>query len=740
MIRGAWTVARREVRGYFDQPTAYVLAVAFLGISLFLAFRSMYASGVASLRPLFDFLPILFAVFVPAATMRSLAEERRGRTLDWLLAQPISEPEVVLGKFLGDWIFVLVALAGTVPTAIGVVMASDADPGIMLAQYVGSALLAAEFVALGLWASSFTRNQITAFIIAAALSFTLFLIGLPVVQIGLPPVISGALARLSVVSHFDNVARGVIDLRDVLYFASTAGLFLVMAIASVSRDRLSREGAESKRLRAGTAVVALLVVALNLLGSYVRGRIDLTSGDLYTLSEGSRDLLGDLDDIVQIKLYASAELPPEVQLQLRDVRDLLSDMRRASHGKLVISDLNPDDDEDAASEASAYGVFPVEFNVLRDDEFQVRRGYYGLAVVYADQKEVMPVIRRTDDLEFRLASAIYGMTNPNSAGIAFVRGFGTKTLQETPGLQQTLEARYSVRTIDIAGESGGPISRDSTEVLVVAGAMQPLDSVALQRVRDFVDEGGSALFLMEPIILDPQSPMPMPVQTGLETLLSDHGVKLGEGLVADLASSERVSLGRRGLFNVVSPYPLWPVAFPASDHAVTSGLNSITFGWVAPLEITDSASVTPLWQSTEAGAIRTLMEPLMPDQNWDTPEDELAVRTMAVAVTPPDSSSSGRMIVVGDVSFLEGQFVQSSPGNLTFVANAIDWLAQDEALIRIRSKDRTPPRLVFASDASRSVLKWGNLIGVPLLLVLIGVVRVTGRRRRAEARWKEVVA
>ncbi len=173
MIRGVWTVAKRELRGYFDQPTAYVLIVAFLSITLYLAFRTMYAAGVASLRPIFDLLPVLFAVFVPAATMRTLAEERRSRTLEWLLAQPLTETQVVLGKFFGDWLFVMLALAGTLPTAVGVLLVSDADLGIAVAQYIGAGLLAAQFVALGLWASSFSRNQITAFIVAAAVAFGL---------------------------------------------------------------------------------------------------------------------------------------------------------------------------------------------------------------------------------------------------------------------------------------------------------------------------------------------------------------------------------------------------------------------------------------------------------------------------------------------------------------------------------------------------------------------------------------
>ena len=740
MMRGIWTVARRELRGYFDQPAAYVLIVAFLGLSLFLAFRTMYASGVATLRPLFDLLPLLFAVLVPAATMRAVAEERRGKTLEWLMAQPLSEKEIVLGKFLGTWAFVLIALVGTMPTSIGVLMVSEADAGIVIAQYLGAGLLVGQFAALGLWASSITRDQITAFIVAAALSFTLFLIGLPVVQIGLPPTISGALARLSVLPHFENVARGVIDLRDVLYFLSTMGLFLVLAVGAVSRERLSPERDEFKRLRVGSVVVAALVIALNLLGSHVRGRLDLTAGNLYTLADGSRELLGELDDLVRIQLFASAELPPELQLQLRDVRDLLADMRRASNGNLVVSEVDPDDGEDAAGEASQFGIFPVEFNVLRDDEFQIRRGYYGLAIVYADEQEVIPIIVRSDDLEFRIASAIYRMTSESKAGIAFVQGFGSKTAAQIPELQQSLADRYDFRSVDISGDSGAEISRDSTEVLVIAGPLQMLDSMAVQRVRDFVDVGGAALLLLEAIEINPQSAQPMPIRSGLEPLLEENGIGFSGSVLMDLQSSQRVSLGQRGMFRVIAPYPLWPITVPGSDHAITSGLNSLSVAWATELEVHDSTRVTPLWTTTAAGAVQDPMAPIMPDQDWDRPLEEIGVRTVAVAVAPSEGESSGRLVVVGDATFTEPQFLQSNASNLVFLANSIDWLAQDEALIRIRSKNRMPPNLVFQSDLTRSFLKWGNLIGIPLAFVLFGVVRISGRRRRAEARWGEIVA
>ena len=739
-MKGSLTVARRELRSSFDQPTAYVLAVAFLGVSLFFAFRDMYATQTASLRSIFGLLPWIFAFLVPAVTMRAVAEERRGRTMEWLLAQPVSEADILIGKFLGNWAFVLVALAGTLPTAIGVLLVSDADPGIMVAQYVGAAFLAAQFVALGLLASALTRNQIVAWIVAATIAFVLILVGQPVVQIGLPTLISGWLERLSVISHFDNVARGVIDLRDLVYFATTSAFFLVLAIGMVSRDRLSPSRAEARRLRLGVWVVTGLVLTVNLLGSHIRGRIDLTAESLYTLSDGTRQVLGDLEDIVQIKLYASDELPPEIQIQLRDVRDLLSDMRSAAGGNLVVSEIDPEGDEEAEAEAAGYGVYPVQFNVLRDDEYVERRGYYGLVALYADDSEILQVVRRTDDLEFRLVSSIDRMTGTDRGEVAFASGFGMKGAAEVPLLSTGLGDRYEITSIEIAGDSAPPIELGEGDVLVLGGPTQPLDSLAVERVRAFMDAGGSALIFVEPILLNPQNPtQAIPVFSGIEGLLADRGVRTTGQLVADLASHSNVDTGRRSFFGpVVSPYPLWPIAMRGSDHATVSELERLSLRWATALEAEDSARITPLWVTSEAAGLKGPMEPLAPRQDWTRPREELETHMVGLAVLPLEGESEGRLVVVGDATFVEEADVQANPTNLIFLANAIDWLAQDDVLINIRSKNREPAPLVFEDDdATKELLKWGNLAGMPLLFIAIGAIRITGRRKRAMARWEE---
>ena len=746
-------VARKEMRSFFDQPTAYVLAVAFLGLSLYLSFRSLYATSAATLRPLFDLLPWLFVVFVPAVAMKSLAEERRSRTLEWLVAQPLTETEIVLGKFLGVWVFVGVALAGTLPAALGILAASEADPGIMAAQYAGAALLAAQMIAIGLWASATTTNQITAFILGAFICFALVLAGTPVVQIGLPGVVGAWVAQLAVIGHFENVARGVIDLRDLLYFASTAGLFLLLAAATVSRNRLSPGGAAYRRLRIGVGAIAATVLLVNLAGGRVRGRLDLTRDNLFTLSQGSRDILGELDDVVNLRMFVSDDLPPAVQLLIRDVRDLVADLAGASNGMLVAEELNPDEDEEAAEEASSMGIAPIEFNVLRDDELQVKRGWFGLAVTYADEQDVTPVVDRVDDLEFRLVSAIAKMTTERQPTVAFMSGFGAKEAFHYRAFRESIADRYRVIALDVANDSAGALRPDSVDVLVVAAPSTPVSPDAAGAVAAYLNAGGTALFLMERHAIDPQNPVSMPIATGLEGILADRGIEASDDLVFDLASSQHVSVGRRGFFDVIRPYPLWPIAFRGDDHPTNRGLGNMTFGWAAPFTWPDSAAgITSLWVTTEHGGTRPGGGLIDPSMELGATEDELGVRSLAVAVEVGAGRDAGedggedggdagmvggRIVAIGDADFLEDRFAEANAQNLIFAANAIDWLAQEEALIAIRSKDRTPPVLAFESEFGKTALKWGMLVGMPLLFVAVGVVRVTGRAARAERRWME---
>ena len=268
----------------------------------------------------------------------------------------------------------------------------------------------------------------------------------------------------------------------------------------------------------------------------------------------------------------------------------------------------------------------------------------------------------------------------------------------------------------------------------------------VQRVRTYIEEGGAALFLLDNVQVSPESPTTVAVRTGLEGFLEDNGIRMDAGMALDYSSNSTISMGRQGIFNVVRPYPLWPIALKGDDHPTTRDLSHLSVGWATAITVTDSSTVQKLWTTSGSGDIQPAGGLIMPDALVEPDPDDLQSVTLAVALGAgvdgeegAEATAAGRMIVVGDVDFLQEQFVRSNPQNLIFTANAIDWLAQDEALIDIRSKTRTPPAMAFTSDFQKTALKWGNLVGVPLLFVLGGTVRVTGRRRRAEARWEEMI-
>jgi len=274
---GILTVAGREFRSFFDQATAYILLVVFLVANFFFLFRAALATAEASLRPMFDLMPWLLLFFVPAVTMRSIAEDRATGIDELVLAQPIYELDYLLGKFVGILGFLGVALAGTVPAWFALDAGGSPLVGPAVAQYAGTLLLCAAFVAIGLWASATTRNQITAFILAVTVIFVLIGLTLPVVLIGLSPSLGAAAQRLGVISHYRNITRGVLDLRDVVYFVSLAIVFLGLAWMVLLRARRNASGRAFRTLQVGVLGLIAIAVVANLFGQFIRGRWDLAA-------------------------------------------------------------------------------------------------------------------------------------------------------------------------------------------------------------------------------------------------------------------------------------------------------------------------------------------------------------------------------------------------------------------------------------------------------------------------------
>jgi ABC-2 type transport system permease protein len=232
-MRNVGIIMRRELASYFATPLAYVFILIFLVLANALAFSlgGFYERGNADLQPFFTFHPWLYLFLIPAISMRLWAEERKSGTIELLMSQPVTLWEAVLGKFFAAWIFTAVALALTFPLWITVNYLGSPDNGVIVAAYIGSLLLAGGFLAIGSCMSALTRSQVVAFILSVVVCFLVLLAGFPLVLDWVrgwaPQMLVDAIASLSFLTHFESIQKGVIDVRDLLYFAMLIGFFLL---------------------------------------------------------------------------------------------------------------------------------------------------------------------------------------------------------------------------------------------------------------------------------------------------------------------------------------------------------------------------------------------------------------------------------------------------------------------------------------------------------------------------------
>jgi ABC-2 type transport system permease protein len=238
-------IMRRELASYFATPIAYVVLVIFLLQANMFAFGfgQFFERGQADLAPFFNFLPWLYLFLIPAVSMRLWSEERKNGSIELLLTQPVTLWQAVLGKFFAAWIFVGIALLLTFPIWITVNYLGNPDNGAILAAYFGSLFVAGGFLAVGSLMSSLTKNQLIAFLLGSWFCFMFLLAGFPVVTDWLgswaPQWLVDGITSLSFLTHFENITRGVLDLRDVLYYALVT-IFFLLASTVVLEARKSK--------------------------------------------------------------------------------------------------------------------------------------------------------------------------------------------------------------------------------------------------------------------------------------------------------------------------------------------------------------------------------------------------------------------------------------------------------------------------------------------------------------------
>ena len=514
------------------------------------------------------------------------------------------------------------------------------------------------------------------------------------------------------------------------------------------------------------AIIFGILVLINFLSTRRFIRADLTEDKRYTISKATKNVLDTLDDIVTITAYFSTN-PAEVAQIRRDVRDVLEEYNAFSK-KLQIDFVNPADFDDGQKQELRFkGIPEVQINVVKKDKAEIANVYMGISIGYSGKEEILPIVRSTANLEYELTSTILKVTTKEAKTVGFLTGHGEFDInaQNHQQFRQLLDkngqGQYNLTSVDL---QDGKAVDDTVATLVIAGVMQPLTDREKYEIDQFIMRGGRAIFLVDPIQLQPGTLQGAPLSTGLNDLLEHYGVKLGNNLLLDRRFHDSARF-QQGFMTVIQPYPYFVKIIKPNfsvENTITNQLEAVTLPWTSSLEIAakEGITATPLAKTSEFGQSIQGYYNLMP--NSPIPESDLKAYTVAAALEgkfnsfyagkeiPPiattadteesetltsvqdvearptkTESEETQIVVVGTAQFL----TQLRPDGVDFFLNTVDWLTLGDALIGIRSHTITDRPLREVSEIEKNFIRYLCTIGIPLLVVVFGLLRYSLKRR-----------
>jgi gliding-associated putative ABC transporter substrate-binding component GldG len=514
------------------------------------------------------------------------------------------------------------------------------------------------------------------------------------------------------------------------------------------------------------------IVLVNLIGTRVFGRLDLTENKVYTLSPGSKALVANLPDYLTVKAYISKnDLPPEMQSVARYTRDLLDDYKTYSKGKLRFEVLDPTADKKIEDDAAQCKVRKLQVQVMRSQKFEVGTHYLGICFQYQGKDEAIPQVTGVEGLEYQVSSLLKRMTQKKQK-IAITNGHGESELAY---LKQIPE--YEVTTLN---PSSGPIP-DDVDALIVAGPKQPFDDKGRRELDAFLMKGHGAIFMVDGMAMQqPRGNMPpemmgatpkigQPNDTGLNELLEKYGFKIGSDFVLDqprVPGPIDLPDGRKMLANV-PVYVGVKTDVDDKDLSLMDHIQALVFPFPSSVELVGplaggKPSAGKLWtlaKTTPTAWKATGMFFFSPTTKIEEGKEKgsyglayayqgplkSAYPSAAAAAgmsspdqanqPPSESKKPVRLLVVGDSDFASEEYLQlgrylpiyQEGGQM--LLNAMGWATEDEQLTPVRTKTLTA-RPIQVDAGAATALQWINIAGVPLAFVAFGVVRWRVRRSR----------
>lgn len=502
-------------------------------------------------------------------------------------------------------------------------------------------------------------------------------------------------------------------------------------------------------------VVLGFLVLINFLSYRHFVRLDLTENGIYTLSKSSRVVVDKLSDPLTIQCFFSKKAPPELGVIRQQISDLLEEYRVSGKGNVKVIFSDPAEDPLLQKRVQIMGIPQVQMNVYEKDQARITNVYMGIAISYEDRQEILPFVKEAKNLEYDVTSAILRLLKNERKRIVFLTEGEEYDLNGNFGtVRKILEPLYELAVFHPAAVDTIP---EATDLLIVVSP-EGIPEKAKYAIDQYVMRGGKVFFLIDRVNINGGTMTASRRVSNLEELIASYGVKVTQDLVLDRFN---MAINFRTGYTILRvPYAFYPKVVKegfAADNTIVNRLEALSLPWVSALEVIQKPDVkyTVLAKSSPYGWLQRGMYNISPAQEFNPPAAEVKSYPLVILLEGKFTSYFGSMggakptplsrslkdtkiLVMGNARFLTNGFI-TAPGNADFFLNAVDWFTWGDDLIGIRAKKMLNRPLPILTERQKRLIKYGNMIGVPLVVILVGVIRFYLRQRRRNTYLKEKV-
>ncbi len=532
---------------------------------------------------------------------------------------------------------------------------------------------------------------------------------------------------------------------------------------------------ESRRQQAivRSALVFGIIVLINIISINIFFRIDLTSNHIYTLSQASKNIVGNLDDKLVVKAYFTDNLPSPYNNTRRYLKEILDDYRNYSHGNLQYEILSPSDEAKLEEDAQRYGIQPVQVQTYREERAEAMKAYMGLVFLYSGKQETLPFIGQTQNLEYEITGVIRRLTEKQLKKVGILAGPDMPGLDKLGRVSQGLNKFYNFTSVDASKNAAIP---NDVSVLVVLSPKQQQQQMQMRQqqapptipdnlkfaIDQYVMNGGKVIFLLSKVSIASQQQFQFAqnVNVGVEDMLESYGIKINSDILMDKECAYVNVPVQGGQFYTQIPFPYYPKILNINrDISAFAGLSQVFLSFTSDLDTAIAGlkglRVQPLLTTSPKTGINKDIAVIQTSGTM-LPDSFFKYSNLTVGAIftgqyqsffkgkpiPSDTSQGSspaptqikeqspetKIILIGNSEFPQDDF-RGPDENLVFFSNMIDFMTDDVGLSEIRSKDATPQPLKPVDDSMKKIIKYGLWAVPPALVLLYGVFR--WRKRKA---------